>query len=77
VSPEKAEPFLTKFFDFKEGSSLYAKETGILAAIWKNQNEIAKSKKLMIKGLKNIQELINATRAFSPSSEETKSYQIH
>lgn len=75
-SPEKAESFLTQFFEYQKGSSLYPKESGILAEIWKEKNEIAKSKKLLIDGMKNNQQRLIAFRILGPSSKEAKSYQL-
>lgn len=72
--PGQAEPFLMALFDFTVSQEVYVREAGLLAEIWKNKGEIAKSQKLLIDCLKILHKRIVATRGLGPNQVEHQKY---
>lgn len=72
--PGLAEPLLTELFDFRVSKEVYVHEAGLLAEIWKNKGEIAKSQKLLIDCLKILHGRIDATRGLGTDQVEYRQY---
>ena len=74
-APERAEPFLTELFDFSFSTEVYVLEAGLLAELWKNNNEIAKSQKLLIDCLKQLRKRVIITNRINFNATEIQMYQ--
>ncbi|MBN8602276.1 MAG: hypothetical protein J0M26_14675 [Planctomycetes bacterium] len=74
-APERAEPFLAELFDFSVSSDVYVLEAGLLAELWKNNNEIAKSQKLLIDCLKQLRKRMIVTNRINFNATEIQKYQ--
>lgn|GEM_PF-673385 len=71
-APERAEPLLAVLINTT--SEVYVDDTGMLAEIWKNKNEIAKGQKLLIDSLKRLQKRIRFIRGLGQNQSEYQQY---